>query len=280
MKKLTSVFGAALLALTLTACGSAAAGQAEYIGQDAAKAVALEAAGIQKGAATFSATGLNRKNGIDFYTVDFTANGQSYEYDIDALTGVVIDSNVPNTQAAGGGQSQTVASPSLTPAASSTTDPSSGSQASGNILTADQAKAKALAHAGLTSGQATVVKCQLDWEKGRQVYDVEFFDSDYTEYDYEIDASTGAVLEYDYDAEYIAPNTSGSQSLTADQAKALALAQVPGATTANIYEFEVDYDDGRVAYEGEIHYNGTKYEFQIDGHSGSIREWETERFGS
>ena len=124
-----------------------------------------------------------------------------------------------------------------------------------------------------------MVKCKLDWENGRQVYEVEFYDSSYTEYDYEIDAATGSVLKYDYDAEYVAPNTSGSQSITADQAKALALAQVPGATTANIYEFEVDYDDGRVEYEGEILYNGIKYEFQIDGHSGSIREWEAEPAG-
>ena len=93
MKKRFGILGAALLAFTLTACGSGAAGQAKYIGLDAAKAVALEAAGLQEGEAAFSTTGLEKQNGIDFYAVDFTANGQSYEYDIDAVTGVVIDSD-------------------------------------------------------------------------------------------------------------------------------------------------------------------------------------------
>ena len=86
-------------------------------------------------------------------------------------------------------------------------------------------------------------------------------------------------MKYDYDAEYSIPQASGTQSITSDEAKALALAQVPGATTSDIYQFEVDYDDGRIRYEGEILYNGMKYEFEIDGYSGSIREWESEPFG-
>ena len=277
MKKRAGILGAALLAFTLTACSSAATGQADYIGQDAAKAVALEAAGIQEGAAVFSSTGLNQKEGLDYYAVSFAANGQNYEYDVDALTGVVIETHV--SQGGANSQAEAAASPGQVPAVSTPVS-SSGSQSSGTILTADQAKEKALAHAGLTSSQVTMVKCQLDWENGRQVYDVEFYGSNYAEYDYEIDASTGAVLEYDYDAESITPNGSGSQALTAEEAKALALAQVPGATAADIYEFEVDYDDGRVEYEGNIIYNSMKYEFQIDGHSGSIREWEAERLGS
>ena len=104
MKKRIGILGTALLALTLTACGSGAAGQAQYIGLDAAKAVALEAAGVQEGEATFSTTGLDKQNGMDFYAVDFTANGEHYEYDIDAVTGVIIDSDTPETRAAAAGE--------------------------------------------------------------------------------------------------------------------------------------------------------------------------------
>ncbi|MBM6927625.1 PepSY domain-containing protein, partial [Pseudoflavonifractor phocaeensis] len=130
MKKRIGILGTALLALTLTACGSGAAGQAQYIGLDAAKAVALEAAGVQEGEATFSTTGLDKQNGMDFYAVDFTANGEHYEYDIDAVTGVIIDSDTPETRAAAAGEAASPApeaspSPSASPQSSPAASPAS-----------------------------------------------------------------------------------------------------------------------------------------------------------
>ena len=51
---------------------------------------------------------------------------------------------------------------------------------------------------------------------------------------------------------------------------------VPGATAADIREFETDHDDGRLEYEGKIYYNKMEYEFEIDGYSGAIRDWDVE----
>ena len=67
--------------------------------------------------------------------------------------------------------------------------------------------------------------------------------------------------------------------LDAILAKEIALAEVPGATASDIYEFETDRDDGRLEYEGTIYYNGTEYDFTIDGYSGAIRGWDVERHG-
>ena len=122
------------------------------------------------------------------------------------------------------------------------------------------------------------VKAHLDRDDGRYVYDVEFYTSDYKEYDYEIDAATGEVLSYDYDAEYYTPPASGTSQNAISEAKAkeIALGQVPGATVSDIWEFEIDYDDGRLEYEGTIVYNHMEYEFTIDGYSGAIREWEAD----
>ena len=64
--------------------------------------------------------------------------------------------------------------------------------------------------------------------------------------------------------------------LSAAEAKKIALAQVPGAKESDIREFEVDYDDGRLEYEGTIYYGELEYEFEIDGYSGAIRSWEAE----
>lgn len=249
---------AAVLGLVLTGCGQQRA-QASYIGADAAKAIALDTAGIAEGAAAFTSTDLENRNGTDYYQVKFTADGQNYTYDVDAVTGVVIGQD---------GQNAPVEKPSTNTATAGT--------ATTNV---DEGKAKeiALNHAGLTEDQVSFVRSRLDWENGRQVYDVEFYTSDYKEYDYEIDANTGEILSYDYDAEgYAPPTASGSQVISADRAKEIALAEVPGATTKDIYEFDVDRDDGRLEYEGTIYYNGVEYEFSIDGYSGAIRGWEVD----
>lgn len=264
--------GAALLILTAAGC-SQPSSQAEYIGLDAAKAIALEAAGVAESAATFTTTGLDRQNGTDFYAIDFTANGQSYEYDIDAVTGIIIS----------GPQNDVAASASTSPQPSSSVDPSpspTASQSGSGTITEDQARQIALDHAGLSASQVTFLKSSLDYDDGRQVYDVEFYSSDYTEYDYEIDAATGDILSYDSDAEGYAPPTANTTAITADQARQIALAEVPGATVNDIYEFELDRDDGRLEYEGTIYYNGMEYEFTIDGYSGAIRSWEAEPYRS
>ena len=81
-----------LAALSLAACGgSQTASTADYIGIDAAKEAALSDAGVSADGAEFSTAGLDSRNGVFYYAVDFTENGVNYEYDIDALTGVVIE---------------------------------------------------------------------------------------------------------------------------------------------------------------------------------------------
>ena len=280
-KAIPALCAAGLLALALTGCGGGTAGgQAEYIGIDAAKAVALESAGVVEDDAVFSTAGLDKRNGMDYYAVDFTAGGQSYEYDIDAVTGVVIDSS------SGGGTAETPAAgdddgTASAPAAASPS-PSAGQTTGGQAaaVTEEQARETALSHAGLTADQVTFVRSELDRDDGRLMYDVEFYTSDYKEYDYEIDAATGEILSYDYDAEGYSyqPNATPGTAITAEQARAIALAEVPGAAESDIYEFETDRDDGRLEYEGKIIYNNTEYEFTIDGYSGAIREWDAEPF--
>ena len=55
------------------------------------------------------------------------------------------------------------------------------------------AKQAALRHAGLSEADVRELECELDWEKGRMVYEVEFETAAY-EYDYDVDAVTGEVL--------------------------------------------------------------------------------------
>ena len=147
-------------------------------------------------------------------------------------------------------------------------------------ITEEAAKSAAFTHAGVAETDLQGVRMKLDYDDGRAVYDVEFIrntEGSAAEYDYEIDAATGEVLSYDYDAERQAAAASGTASITEAEAKALVLAQVPGAAEENFLEFKTDYDDGRLEYEGELFYDGMKYEFTVDGYSGTIREWESEK---
>ena len=64
-------------------------------------------------------------------------------------------------------------------------------------ITADQAKEIAVKRAGVPGARYTKVK--LDYEHGRYEYEIEFLYNGY-EYDVEVDANTGHIL--DFDVEY------------------------------------------------------------------------------
>lgn len=276
MKNKMKIFVLAVLAcLVLAGCGSPTSVQAQPIGLEAAKAVALEDAGLSASAVSFSTTGLDRQGDTEYYAIDFTSGDSSYEYDIDAISGRVIECRVSQGTVAAA-QPQASAQPQTTAAPGNS---QTGIQSSGELIGEQAARDAALEHAGLSDSQVTFLKTKLDREDGRQVYEVEFYTQDYKEYDYEIDALTGEVRSYDYDVEtyfQTSGNSGTGTELTAEEAKALALAQVPGATESDIIEFKTDRDDGRIEYEGEILYSGMKYEFEIDGYSGAIRSWEAE----
>ena len=105
-------------------------------------------------------------------------------------------------------------------------------------------------------------------------YEVEFW-KDNVEYDYEIDAYTGKVLSFDYDAEHYRPGTgNGNQNsgsyIGEAEAKRIALAQVPGATENNVRRVKLDWDDGRAEYEVKIVVGMLEYEFEINAVNGAI----------
>ena len=70
---------------------------------------------------------------------------------------------------------------------------------------------------------------------------------------------------------------SSVEAISSDEAVQSALARVPGVTVANVTEFNRDYENGRLEYEGEIHYNGYEYDFEIDADTGTFIKWEVEQ---
>ena len=151
-----------------------------------------------------------------------------------------------------------------------------GAQASGAQITEAQAKEIALADAGVAEADvgSDFIRVRLDRDDGRQVYEVEFYAGS-AEYDYDIDAGTGEIVSRDYDIEDDFANTSAG-AISRDDAIQIVLEMVPGASAQNV-KIELDEDDGRVRYEGEIYYNNVEYEFELNAETGEILEWSEER---
>ena len=234
-----------------------------------AKTIALDHAGVKAADATFIQAKRDYENGRSVYEIEFvvvSGNGYlEYDYDIATADGSIVSYDYDIE-----GYTAPV-----------TTQPGT-TQTTGSI-TVEEAKTIALNHAGLTADAVTFVKAKQDYDDGRLVYEIEFVTSSgngYLEYDYEIDAATGSVVSYDYDAENYAPQPSTTTTTGAliDEAtaKLTAVNQVPGASTSDIYEWKLDYDDGRWEYEGKIIYNQMEFEFTIDAATGAVIEWDVE----
>ena len=279
MRKKWIFTGAAFaLAMTMTGCRDNAASsilqqssqeqtkeQTQMIPMEEAQEAALKAADIVAADADISATTLSEVAGVACYKVEFTSG--EYAYTINAETGAVMEmsSQEQNAQASG---TQTETADPAAPA------PAQNATGTGTV---DEAAAQkiALEHAGVKAADATITKSKLDYEDGRQVYDIEWYAGG-AKYDYEIAADTGEIISSAYEEKTMGADSKNITVSEAD-AKKTALDRVSGATDKDLYEWKLDYDDGRPEYEGKIIYGGTEYEFTIDAATGSVMEWDAEK---
>ena len=250
-----------------------AASEKGYIGEEQAKTLALERAGVTASEVLFCKVELDTHNGTMVYDVEFTTDSYEFDCDVNAKTGEIVKFEKEYN--------------GVVPAVSTQPDTAqpNTNQTAGEI-TVEEAKTIALNHAGLTADAVTFVKAKQDYDDGRLVYEIEFVTTSgngYLEYDYEIDAATGNILSYDYDAESYTPQPTTTTPSTATgalideaTAKLTAVDQVPGASTSDICEWKLDHDDGRWEYEGKIIYNQMEFEFTIDAATGAVIEWDVE----
>ena len=108
-------------------------------------------------------------------------SGEEFEYKLDAYTGAILESK---REVEGGAET-----PAVQP---SRPEPPAAAQDIGYA----KAKSIALNHAGVSENEAYDMDIELDDEDGILVYEVEF-KSGNMEYDYEINAATGAILKHE-----------------------------------------------------------------------------------
>ena len=173
------------------------------IGMDKGVAVALDDAGFTAEEVTGLKAHYDSEDGIAVYEVDFTAGGFEYDYSIKASDGTILEAqrekiNVTDTvnNTAGTANESTNAANSGTTQGTTSSDSSSTGNPSSKYIGVDKAKSIALKNAGISASSATFTKAKLDKEDGVAVYEVEFYSGD-TEYEYEINAASGAIRDKD-----------------------------------------------------------------------------------
>ena len=282
------------LAMTLTGCRDNAAAsipqqssqeQTQMIPMEEAQEAALKAADIEAADADISATTLSEVAGVACYKVEFTSGEYAYAYTINAETGAVMEMSSQEQNAQASGTQTETADPAASAPAQTSGSASAQAQTSAaapaqnatGTGTVDEAAAQkiALEHAGVKAADATITKSKLDYEDGRQVYDIEWYAGG-AKYDYEIATDTGEIISSAYEEKTMGADSRNVTVSEAD-AKKTALDRVSGATDKDLYEWKLDYDDGRPEYEGKIIYGGTEYEFTIDAATGSVMEWDAEK---
>lgn len=143
----------------------------------------------------------------------------------------------------------------------------------------DKALNIALAKAGLKKSQISGCEVEFECDDGIITYDIEFYCGS-TEYEFEIDATTGNIIEYETDGDGYegshhknSADNSGSKYIGRSRAKEIALAKA-GLTASQIHDYEIELDDGE--YEIDFKYQNMEYEVDIDAKSGKILKFDKE----
>ena len=175
----------------------------------------------------------------------------------------------------------------------------------GKDIGQEEAEKIAFQDAGIQETDTSRLRVSRELDDGRKSYEIEF-DAGNKEYSYEIQASDGTILSSDVETiqqniqtenQQAAqnPQTAETQQPAENQqtteapasqtptpavseadAKKAALDRVPGAAEQDL-RMELEYDDGRYIYEGDIYYQQKEYEFEIDANNGSFLKWSEER---
>lgn len=272
-KWIVAITAAAVLTVSCVAVAAAAyqtGTPPQEVSEQQAKEIAFKHAGV--GTGDVSALEIQREleNGHEVYAIEFNANGKEYEYDIRISDGEIVQSS---QEVMGQPAAETTQPAATDPVQQPAETSGSGSATPTNTsaVTAEEARAIALKHAGVAETDLIFIQVKEDYEDGVAVYEVEFYAGN-QEYDYDIVRATGEILKYDYDVDHFTPDTAAQVDISLADARDLALAKVSGASESNIY-LELDWDDGRPVYEGEIIYGGMEYEFEIDASTGTFLEW-------
>ena len=232
------------------------------IGLEAAKATALMHAGVSAQNAVFTKSEIDHDDGVIEYEFEFIVGNIEYECKVNA-SGKVIKF-----------ETETIDH-----------DDEHNETHHDTIVTSDigeeAAKSAAFRHAGVDAAKVYELEVERDIDDGRLEYEIEFKCGN-MEYEYKIDAYTGAIIEKKTDTHTghetvvvpATPEKTTDIGLEAAKATALMHAGV-SAQNAVFTKSEIDHDDGVIEYEFEFIVGNIEYECKVNA-SGKVIKFETE----
>ena len=197
-------------ALIITALGvsliqSQASSGAKGINAEKAAAIALENAGVTQEDVVKLSSKYDQEEGKNVFEVGFYAKDFEYDYIVAASDGVIIEAkrevmDSDDYKDAGLEDPNAKTETKKESSSSTNTDFTSSQQStsSSSYIGTDKAKSIALKKAGLSSKDVNFTKAKLDKDDGVYVYEIEFVSSTY-EYEFEINAKSGKIIDYDVD---------------------------------------------------------------------------------
>lgn len=152
--------------------------KSNYLSLEQAKEIALNHAKVSKANARFDSVELETDDGVTYYEIEFEVGENEYDYEIDATSGKILKFEHDLEEVK-----------KKAPVAEKETAPA-------KELSQDQAINIALKHAGVSRSGVSFDDVELDTDDGRKIWEISFDAGDW-EFDYEIDAFTGKIIDWE-----------------------------------------------------------------------------------
>ena len=147
-----------------------------------------------------------------------------------------------------------------------------GTASKSNYISMDEAKKIVFDDSKVSIDTVKNLEIEYDYDDGIMVYDIEFV-SNNTEYDYEIDAKTGKIIEKEIENKKENASTSKNY-LSKEKIKEIVLNKTKVKEYYD-YEIEFEFKSGKAVYEVEFETKDKEYDIELDAVSGNIIKYET-----
>ncbi len=246
-------------------------GEQIRVNPDAAIDIALKHAGVSReNAVMFGTPSLDEENGKSHYDIEFEYDGFEYDYEIAVDDGAVLKAEKEAEKV----------NVTVKDKAPEKSDAPVSKENKGNngYISVEAAKQKALDDAGVKAEDAVFLKAYYDSDDLVPHFEIKF-ESKGFEYEYEIKASDGSVLEKDIDKETasVRKTDESKEYISAESAKSIAYEHAAvKASEVKHSKAELDRDDMVVHYDVEFVCGKYEYEYEINAETGKIIAYDKE----
>ena len=214
------------------------ASTSKYISIDIVKDIVFKHAKVENKNIVNLEIEYDYENGNMIYDVEFDYNNIEYDYEVDAVSGKILESEIENKNK----------------------DSNNNNNSSNTYLSKDKIKEIALKKANVSKYYDYDI--EFKFKGGTPIYEVEF-ETDSAEYDIKINAKNGNIIKYEVKNKKV----DTSKFISKDKAKNIVLND---AKVTEYYDYEIELDDNE--YEISFETREYEYEYKLDARTGKILE--------